>query len=118
MNVSSIQYLHYITTVKSQSDNLFKFKKNVLSKLIRDEESERVMVVLYISDISLGNIGLDDSFLSLVNDHKLKKVSFHSAPCFIEVGKQLELLPSVVFVYLKSICHPAEKRNLGCVVRL
>ena len=27
-----------ITTIKSQSDNLFKFKNNILSKLIRDGE--------------------------------------------------------------------------------
>ena len=73
-----------------------------------------------MSYISLGNIGLNDSILSLGNGHKLKKVSFHSAPCFVEVGKQLELriLPGVVFVYLKSICHPAENRNVGCVFAL
>ena len=54
MNVSSIRYLHYITTVKSQSDNLLKFKNNVLSKLIRDEESERVMDVLYFRGTQRG----------------------------------------------------------------
>lgn len=70
-----------------------------------------------MSYISLGNIGLDDSILSLGNGYKLKKVSFHSALCFVEVGKQLELriLPGVVFIYLESICHPEENRNVGCV---
>ena len=60
--------------------------------------------MLYFPPRNINRAGWFDFFLMQCHHN----VSFPSAQCFVhEVDKQLEFLPCVIFVHLKSICHLA-----------